>query len=162
MEQMAEILDPADIIFVMDSSIGQAAHDQAQAFKSRVSVGSVIITKLDGHAKGGGAISAVSATESETPVPGAHPKDAVLQGFNLKIGIIVKAESKSQKARSARQEGHRFPNPACFTGKGWMDTFYSDTLKHIKYTYNDDNDIILTRLTIQVQPAKWSSVDGGK
>jgi signal recognition particle subunit SRP54 len=29
-----------------------------------VKVGSVIITKLDGHAKGGGALSAVSATES--------------------------------------------------------------------------------------------------
>ncbi len=42
----------------MDSSIGQAAKDQAIAFKQAVSVGSVIITKLDGHAKGGGALSA--------------------------------------------------------------------------------------------------------
>jgi signal recognition particle subunit SRP54 len=64
MEQMAEVLQPQDIVFVMDSSIGQAAHDQALAFKQKVSIGSVIITKLDGHAKGGGAISAVSATES--------------------------------------------------------------------------------------------------
>jgi signal recognition particle subunit SRP54 len=64
MEQMADVLDPQDIIFVMDSSIGQAAHDQALAFKQKVGIGSVIITKLDGHAKGGGAISAVSATES--------------------------------------------------------------------------------------------------
>lgn len=64
MGQMAEVLSPTDIIFVMDSAIGQAAHDQALAFKQRVSVGSVIITKLDGHAKGGGAISAVSATQS--------------------------------------------------------------------------------------------------
>jgi signal recognition particle subunit SRP54 len=42
----------------MDSSIGQAAHDQASAFKAKVNVGSVVITKLDGHAKGGGALSA--------------------------------------------------------------------------------------------------------
>lgn len=48
----------------MDSSIGQACFDQASAFKKAVPVGSVIITKLDGHAKGGGALSAVSATES--------------------------------------------------------------------------------------------------
>jgi signal recognition particle subunit SRP54 len=34
------------------------------AFKKAVNVGSVIITKLDGHAKGGGALSAVAATES--------------------------------------------------------------------------------------------------
>ena len=64
MEQIREAVQPDDIIFIMDSSIGQAAHDQAQAFKDKVDVGSVIITKLDGHAKGGGALSAVAATKS--------------------------------------------------------------------------------------------------
>ena len=42
----------------MDGSIGQAAYDQARAFKEAVDVGAVVITKLDGHAKGGGALSA--------------------------------------------------------------------------------------------------------
>jgi signal recognition particle subunit SRP54 len=64
MEQVAAAVKPDDVVFVMDSSIGQAAHDQAAAFKSRVSVGSVIVTKLDGHARGGGALSAVAATKS--------------------------------------------------------------------------------------------------
>eukprot|EP01061_Rhynchopus_euleeides_P009290 TRINITY_DN18434_c0_g1_i1.p2 TRINITY_DN18434_c0_g1~~TRINITY_DN18434_c0_g1_i1.p2 ORF type:complete len:517 (+),score=214.79 TRINITY_DN18434_c0_g1_i1:150-1700(+) len=64
MEQIREAVQPDDIIFIMDSSIGQAAHDQAKAFKDKVDVGSVIITKLDGHAKGGGALSAVAATQS--------------------------------------------------------------------------------------------------
>jgi signal recognition particle subunit SRP54 len=50
---------PDLVIFVMDSSIGQAAFDQAQAFKQSVSVGAVIVTKMDGHAKGGGALSAL-------------------------------------------------------------------------------------------------------
>lgn len=49
---------PDLVIFVMDSSIGQAAFDQAQAFRQSVSVGAVIVTKMDGHAKGGGALSA--------------------------------------------------------------------------------------------------------
>lgn len=48
----------------MDGTIGQAAHDQALAFKEMVDVGACIITKLDGHAKGGGALSAVAATKS--------------------------------------------------------------------------------------------------
>lgn len=43
----------------MDGSIGQAAFDQAQAFKQSASVGAVIVTKMDGHAKGGGALSAL-------------------------------------------------------------------------------------------------------
>lgn len=64
MQEVARVVQPDDIIFTMDSSIGQAARDQAQAFKSAVKVGSVIITKLDGHAKGGGALSAVAATAS--------------------------------------------------------------------------------------------------
>jgi signal recognition particle subunit SRP54 len=64
MKQVSEVTNPDDIIFVMDSHIGQACHEQAQAFKEAVDVGSVIITKLDGHAKGGGALSAVAATES--------------------------------------------------------------------------------------------------
>jgi len=42
----------------MDGSIGQAAFDQAKAFKDQVAIGAVIITKMDGHAKGGGALSA--------------------------------------------------------------------------------------------------------
>lgn len=37
---------------------GQAAQDQARAFKDASNFGAIIVTKLDGHAKGGGAISA--------------------------------------------------------------------------------------------------------
>ena len=45
-------------MFVMDATIGQACEAQAMAFKDKVDVASVIVTKLDGHAKGGGALSA--------------------------------------------------------------------------------------------------------
>lgn len=48
----------------MDSSIGQQCFAQAEAFNKAVNVGSVIITKMDGHSKGGGALSAVAATKS--------------------------------------------------------------------------------------------------
>eukprot|EP00123_Amoebidium_parasiticum_P018420 comp24197_c0_seq4/m.44421 comp24197_c0_seq4/g.44421 ORF comp24197_c0_seq4/g.44421 comp24197_c0_seq4/m.44421 type:complete len:524 (-) comp24197_c0_seq4:65-1636(-) len=64
MLQVAQAVAPDNIVFVMDASIGQAAELQAAAFKAQVDVGSVIITKLDGHAKGGGALSAVAATHS--------------------------------------------------------------------------------------------------
>jgi len=48
----------------MDGSIGQACYSQAKAFHETIKVGQVIVTKLDGHAKGGGALSAVAATAS--------------------------------------------------------------------------------------------------
>lgn len=64
MQQVHEAIAPDDVVFVMDSHIGQACFDQAKAFADAVQVGSVIVTKLDGHAKGGGALSAVTATAS--------------------------------------------------------------------------------------------------
>ena len=39
-------------------SPGQAAEAQSRAFKESANFGSIIVTKMDGHAKGGGAISA--------------------------------------------------------------------------------------------------------
>ncbi|KAG5179614.1 SRP54-type protein [Tribonema minus] len=66
-EEMREIqaaVQPDNCVFVMDATQGQAVADQARAFHEAVPVGSVVITKLDGHAKGGGAMSAVAATKS--------------------------------------------------------------------------------------------------
>lgn len=61
---ISNAVQPNLIIYVMDASIGQACEAQARAFKSKVDVGAVIVTKLDGHARGGGALSAVAATQS--------------------------------------------------------------------------------------------------
>jgi signal recognition particle subunit SRP54 len=62
MRQIAEKISPTEIILVIDGTIGQVARKQAQAFHSATDIGSIILTKLDGSAKGGGAISAVAAT----------------------------------------------------------------------------------------------------
>ncbi|KAK7836007.1 hypothetical protein U0070_004098 [Myodes glareolus] len=64
MLQVSNAIQPDNIVYVMDASIGQACEAQAKAFKDKVDVASVIVTKLDGHAKGGGALSAVAATKS--------------------------------------------------------------------------------------------------
>ena len=82
MEQVAAAVQPDDVVFVMDSTIGQAAAAQAAAFKSSVAVGSVVITKLDGHAKGGGALSAVAATGSPIVFVGTGEHFEDLQPFD--------------------------------------------------------------------------------
>ncbi|CAG8624520.1 10201_t:CDS:10 [Acaulospora morrowiae] len=64
MKQISSVVSPDNTIFVMDATIGQAAEAQARAFHEAADIGSIIITKMDGHAKGGGAISAVAATHS--------------------------------------------------------------------------------------------------
>ena len=82
MEAINKSIKPDDIIFVIDSTIGQQAYPQALAFKERVNVGSVIVTKLDGHAKGGGALSAVAATQAPIIFIGVGEHMNELQKFN--------------------------------------------------------------------------------
>ncbi|KAL8151253.1 hypothetical protein V2J09_021061 [Rumex salicifolius] len=84
MRQVSEAAKPDLVIFVMDSSIGQAAFDQAQAFKQSVAVGAVIITKMDGHAKGGGALSAVAATKSPVIFIGTGEHMDEFETFDVK------------------------------------------------------------------------------
>jgi signal recognition particle subunit SRP54 len=48
---------------VIDAALGQQARDQARRFHEAIGIDGVIITKMDGTAKGGGALSAVSETE---------------------------------------------------------------------------------------------------
>ena len=82
MRQISDNVQPDDVVFVLDASIGQAARAQADAFKSAVEVGSVIITKMDGHAKGGGALSAVAATGSPIVFLGSGEHINELDVFN--------------------------------------------------------------------------------
>ncbi|KRT83088.1 hypothetical protein AMK59_3839, partial [Oryctes borbonicus] len=81
---VANAIKPDNIIFVMDATIGQACEAQAKAFKEKVDVGSVIITKLDGHAKGGGALSAVAATNSPVIYIGTGEHIDDLEPFKTK------------------------------------------------------------------------------
>jgi len=87
MKAIHKAIDPQETIFVMDGSIGQACYDQAVAFRDAVDVGSVIITKLDGHAKGGGALSAVAATDSPIIFLGVGETFDDLEPFEAKSFI---------------------------------------------------------------------------
>eukprot|EP00485_Elphidium_margaritaceum_P007213 CAMPEP_0202701938 /NCGR_PEP_ID=MMETSP1385-20130828/14979_1 /ASSEMBLY_ACC=CAM_ASM_000861 /TAXON_ID=933848 /ORGANISM="Elphidium margaritaceum" /LENGTH=514 /DNA_ID=CAMNT_0049359469 /DNA_START=38 /DNA_END=1582 /DNA_ORIENTATION=- len=84
MEAISAAVKPNETIFVLDSTIGQAAEAQAEAFKERVDVGSVIVTKLDGHARGGGALSAVAKTGAPITFIGVGEHMNELEKFNTK------------------------------------------------------------------------------
>ncbi|MCJ1347221.1 Signal recognition particle, partial [Peltigera leucophlebia] len=66
MTQIQQAIQPDQTIMVLDATIGQQAEAQSKAFKETADYGAIIITKTDGHASGGGAISAVAATH--TPI----------------------------------------------------------------------------------------------
>ena len=62
MRLISSSVKPDEIILVIDGSIGQQAYNIAKKFHETTPIGSIIVTKLDGTAKGGGALSAVAAT----------------------------------------------------------------------------------------------------
>ena len=68
---------PNEKLLVMDAAVGQQAGPQAKAFNDAVNITGIVLTKLDGTAKGGGALSA--ASEVGAPIvfigTGEHPKD---------------------------------------------------------------------------------------
>jgi signal recognition particle subunit SRP54 len=84
MLQVSQATNPDNIVYVMDATIGQACEAQARAFKDKVDVASVIVTKLDGHAKGGGALSAVAATRSPITFIGTGEHIDDLEPFQTK------------------------------------------------------------------------------
>jgi signal recognition particle subunit SRP54 len=62
LKRVREALQPDDTLLVLDAAMGQAAGRSAQAFHEAVGLTGVILTKIDGSAKGGGALSAVAVS----------------------------------------------------------------------------------------------------
>lgn len=84
MKALYQTIKPDEVILVLDASIGQKAYDLAQKFNEASPVGSIIITKMDGTAKGGGAISAVVATGAKIKFIGVGEKIDEIEVFNPK------------------------------------------------------------------------------
>lgn len=98
-----------DIFLVLSADIGQAAEKQAQAFHDTTGVTGVIITKLDGTAKGGGALIACSITDAPIRFLGVGEKTNDLERFNPKsfVGRILglgDLEGLLEKTRAAFDE----------------------------------------------------------
>ncbi|MFB6360306.1 MAG: signal recognition particle receptor subunit alpha, partial [Halobacteriales archaeon] len=63
-EEIEAAADPDATLLVLDAAIGQGAKEQARRFDDAVGIDGVVITKLDGTAKGGGALTAVDETDA--------------------------------------------------------------------------------------------------
>ncbi len=63
-EEIEREVNPDRNLLVLDAAIGQGAKEQAREFDDAIGIDGVTITKLDGTAKGGGALTAVNETDS--------------------------------------------------------------------------------------------------
>lgn len=111
-QMMAELLivdrmfKPAEKLLVVDAMTGQEAVNVAQAFNEQLDVTGVILTKLDGDARGGAALSVVYSTGKPIKFAGMGEKIEALEPFYpermaqriLGMGDIVSLVEKAQEA----------------------------------------------------------------
>ena len=84
MKKISKAVNPDEIILVIDGTIGQQAMAQAKAFSEATPVGSIIVTKLDGSAKGGGALSSAATTKAKIKFIGEGEKIDDIEEFDPK------------------------------------------------------------------------------
>jgi signal recognition particle subunit SRP54 len=82
MRDISKAVKPQEIVLVIDGTLGQQAGVQAAAFRDATDIGSIIVTKLDGSAKGGGALSAVAATGAPIKFLGTGEGMDAVEPFN--------------------------------------------------------------------------------
>ncbi|HEY1211959.1 MAG TPA: signal recognition particle receptor subunit alpha [Nitrososphaera sp.] len=82
MNEMYKAATPDLVLLVIDATIGQGAFKQAEAFHKAAPVGGIVITKLDGTAKGGGALAASAATGAKVMFIGTGERIDDLEQFS--------------------------------------------------------------------------------
>jgi signal recognition particle subunit SRP54 len=82
MKTMYEVSEPDVVLLVVDGTIGQQAYNQAKAFHEAAPVGGIVISKLDGTAKGGGVIAASAATGARVMFIGTGERIDDLEQFS--------------------------------------------------------------------------------
>jgi signal recognition particle subunit SRP54 len=104
-------VDPADILLVADAMTGQDAVNIAQAFDEALDIGGVVLSKMDGYARGGAAISIRSVTGKPIKFVGTGEKLADLEAFHpermasriLGMGDVLTMIEKAQAAVDEKQ-----------------------------------------------------------
>jgi signal recognition particle subunit SRP54 len=85
MDQLARVhavVEPDEVLFVLDAMVGQDALTSAASFAETVPLTGIIITKIDGDARGGAALSAISVTGKPIKFAGVGEKITDLEPFH--------------------------------------------------------------------------------
>jgi signal recognition particle subunit SRP54 len=82
LRMVRNILTPTEVIYIGDSMTGQDAVKSAQKFEEKIGLTSIILTKLDGDARGGAALSIVSVTGRPIKFVGVGEKFDKLEVFH--------------------------------------------------------------------------------
>ena len=118
LQRIKEAVNPSEILLVVDAMIGQDAVNAAQAFDEALDIGGVVLTKLDGDARGGAALSIKAVTGKPIKFVGTgeklenievfHPDRMAsrILGMGDVLSLIEKAEQQfdQQKAQELAEK----------------------------------------------------------
>src|SRR4051794_29783915 len=111
LQRLKELLNPVEILFVADAMTGQDAVKSADEFHKRLGITGVILTKMDGDARGGAALSIRHVTGQPLKFVGVGEKFDALEPFHpdraanriLGMGDILSFIEKAEEAIDKKQ-----------------------------------------------------------
>jgi signal recognition particle subunit SRP54 len=138
MERLKKLLDPQEILFVADAMTGQDAVNSAQDFHRRLGLTGVVLTKMDGDARGGAALSIRHVTGQPIKFIGVGEKPDAFEPFHpdritgriLGHGDMMSLLEKAEGALD-RKKSEDFAKKALM-GDGFSLEDFRDQLKQIK------------------------------
>ena len=111
LEALKEAVQPQEILFVADAMTGQAAVEVAEAFNARLGLTGVVLTKMDGDARGGAALSIRAVTGAPVKFVGMGEKLSEMELFHpdriagriLGMGDVLTLVEKAQATINAEE-----------------------------------------------------------
>jgi len=112
LKQLRDLLNPVEVLFVADAMTGQDAVKSAEEFHKQLGITGVILTKMDGDARGGAALSIRSVTGQPLKFVGVGEKPDAFEQFHpdraasriLGMGDIVSFVEKAQEAFDVKEQ----------------------------------------------------------
>lgn len=128
MKMLQKAVKPDEVMLVVDATIGQQAGAHAKAFHEATPVGSIVLTKMDTSARGGGALSAVAATGAKIKFLGTGERLDDIELFNPKgyVGRLLglgDIEGLLEKIRLAELEMDKKQAEAFMRGEFTLEQF---------------------------------------
>jgi signal recognition particle subunit SRP54 len=138
MQSLKALLNPQEVLFVADAMTGQDAVNSAREFHEKLTLTGVVLSKMDGDARGGAALSIRSVTGQPIKFLGVgerydalepfHPDRIVgrILGMGDILSLIEKAEEKMDKKKSEDMARK------VFSGEGFSLEDFRDQLRQLK------------------------------
>ena len=138
MQSLKKLLNPSEILFVADAMTGQDAVNSADEFHKKLNLTGVVLTKMDGDARGGAALSIRQVTGQPIKFIGVGEKYDALEPFHpdrivsriLGMGdilsLIERAESQIDKKKAQEMA------TKALTGDGFSLEDFRDQLRSVK------------------------------